>query len=77
MHFTPGSNLGDDRAPCSPGSAWATRLAGLHDCLIQDSAQTHKIIVPAPVIRAPVEEEYPLWLAATVFPVIATATPPA
>jgi len=29
VHSAPGLSLGADRAPCSPDSAWATRLAGL------------------------------------------------
>ena len=73
MHSTPGSTLGAYRAPCSPGSAWATHLAGLPDCLIRDPAQTFDFIISAPVIRALVEDEYPRWLAATVSRVKAMA----
>jgi len=77
VHSAPGLSLGADRAPCAPGSAWATRLAGLPDCLVRDPAVTYDAIISAPVIRAPVEDEYPGWLAATVSRVKALATPPA
>jgi len=65
-HSTPRPTLGADRAPCAPGSAWVTRLAGLPDCLIQDFAVNYDSIISAPVIRAPVQYEYPGWLAATI-----------
>jgi len=73
LHMTLGTTSGADRAPCSSSSAWATRLAGLPNCLVRDSAKTYKAIVSAPVIRAPVENESPLWLALTVYRFKATA----
>jgi len=76
-HSTPGPILGADRAPCSPGGAWATRFAGLPDCLMRDPALTYDSIIAAPVIRAPVEDEYSGWLAAMVARVKAMAAPPA
>jgi len=76
-HSTPGLILGADRAPCFPGSAWATRLAGLPDCLIQDTALTYDSIILAPDIRAPIEDEYSGWLAGTVSRVKVLAAPPA
>jgi len=77
VHSGPGLALGADRAPCVPGSAWAARLAGLPDCLIRDPAVRYDAIISAPVIRAPIEDEYPVWLAATVSRVKALAAPPA
>jgi len=77
VHSAPDLFLGADRAPCAPGSAWETRLAGLPDCLIRDPAVHYYSISSAPVIRAPVEDEYPGWLAATVSRVKALAAPPA
>jgi len=77
VHSAPGLALGADRAPCAPGSAWATRLAGLPDCLVRDPAVRYDAIISAPVIRAPIEDEYPWWLAATVSRVKALAAPPA
>jgi len=77
VHTAPGLILGADRAPCAPGSAWATRLAGLPDCVIRDPAVHYESIISAPVIRAPVEDEYPGWLAATENRVKALAALPA
>jgi len=77
VHSAPGLALGADRAPCAPGSAWDTRLAGLPDCLVRDPAVPYDAIISAPVIRAPIEDEYPGSLAATVSPVKALASPPA
>ena len=45
--------------------------------MIRDPAQTGDSIISAPVIRAPVEDEYPRWLAATVSRVTSTDMPPA
>jgi len=59
VHSAPGLTLGADRAPCAPGSAWATGLAGLPNCLIRDPAVRYDSIISAPVIRAPIEDEYP------------------
>jgi len=73
---TPGTTFGANRAPSYTGSAWATRLAGLPDFLIRDPTQTYDSIVSAPVIRAPVEDEYPRWLAASVSRFRAMATLP-
>jgi len=76
VHSAPSLSLGADRAPCAPGSAWATRLSGLPDCLIRDPAVRYDSIISAPVVRVP-EDEYPGWLAATVSRVKALAAPPA
>jgi len=77
MHSTPRTSLGADQAPCSPGSVWATSFAGLPDCLIRDPAQTDDSIISTPFIRAPVEDAYPRWLAATESRVKAMASLPA
>jgi len=77
VHSAPGLALGADRAPCAPGSAWATRLAGLPDCLVRDPAVRYDAIISAPVIRAPIGDEDPGWLAATVSRDKALASPPA
>jgi len=77
VHSAPGLALGADRAPCAAGSAWATRLAGLPDCLVRDPAVRYDAIISAPVIRAPIEDEYPGWLAATVSRLKALGAPPA
>jgi len=77
VHSAPGLALGADRAPCAPGSAWATHLACLPDCLFRDPAVRYDAIISAPVIRAPIEDGYPGWLSATVSRVKALAVPPA
>jgi len=77
VHSDPGLALGADRASCVPDSAWATRLAGLPDGLVRAPAVRYDSIISAPVIRAPIEDEYPVWLAATVSRVKALAAPPA
>jgi len=77
VQSAPGLALGADRAPCTPGSAWANRLAGLPDCLVRDPAVRYDAIISAPVIRAPIEDEYPVLLAATEARVKALAAPPA
>jgi len=77
VHSAPGLALDSDRTPCPPGSAWATRLAGLPDCLVRDPVVRYDAIISAPVIRAPIEDEYLGWLAATVSRVKALAAPPA
>ena len=77
VHSASGLALGADRAPFAPGSAWATRLAGLPNCLVRDPAVRYDSIISAPVIRAPIEYEYPGWLSATVSRVKALAAPPA
>jgi len=77
VHSTPGLALGADRSPCAPGSAWATRLACLRDCLVRDPAVRYDAIISAPVLRAPNEDEYPGSLAATVSRVTALAETPA
>jgi len=59
VHSVPGLILGDNHAPCAPGSAWATRLVDLPDCLIRDPAVRYESIISAPVIRAMIEDEYP------------------
>ena len=76
-HAAPVLVLGADRALCAPGSAWATLLAGLPDCLVRDPAERYDSIISAPLIRAPIEDEYPEWLSATESPVKALAAPPA
>jgi len=76
-YSAPGFALEADRAPCVPGLAWATRLAGLPDCLIRDPAVHYDSIISAPVIRAAVEDDDPGWLAATVSRGKALAAPPA
>ena len=76
-HSTPGFTLEADRAPCVPGFAWTTRLAGLPDCLIRDPSVHYDSTISAPVIRAAVEDDYPGWLATTVSRVKALAAPPA
>jgi len=58
VHSAPGLALGVDRAPGAPGRAWATRLAGLPDCWVRDPAVRYDSIILAPVIRAPIEDEY-------------------
>jgi len=45
--------------------------------LVRDPAVRYDAIISAPVIRAPFEDEYPGWLAATVSRVKALASPPA
>lgn len=77
LHNTLGTTFAADRVPCSSGSAWATRIAGLPDFLVWDPAKKYDSIISAPVIRAAVKDEYPLWLAATVSRVKAMAAPPA
>jgi len=77
VHSAPGLAFGADRAPCAPGSAWATCLAGLPDCLVREPAVRYDAIISAPVIRAPIADEYPGWLAATVSRMKALAAPPA
>ena len=59
VHSAPGLALWADRAPCAPGSAWATCLAGLPDCLVRDPPMRYDFIISAPDIRAPIEDEYP------------------
>jgi len=76
VHSAPGLARGADRAPCVPGNAWATRLAGLPDFLVRDPAVRYDAIISAPVIRAPIEDEFPVWLAATVSRLKALAAPP-
>jgi len=73
VHSAPGLALGADCAPCGPGSAWATLLAGSPVCFVQDPAVRYDFIISAPVIRAPIEDEYPVWLVATVYRVKAFA----
>ena len=77
VHSAPGLALWADRAPCAPGSAWATHLAGLPDCLVRDPAELFDSIISAPVIRAPIEDEYPAWLVSMVSRFKALAAPPA
>ena len=77
VHSAPGLTRGADRALWAPGSARKTRLAGLSDCLIRDPAMCYDSIISAPVIRAPIEDEYPGSLAATVSRVKALTAPPA
>jgi len=77
VHSAPGLALGANRAPCAPGSAWATRIAGLPDFWVRDPAVRFDSIISAPVVRAPIEDEYPGWLSATVSWVNAFAAPPA
>jgi len=77
VHSASGLALGADRAPCAPGTAWATRLAGFPDCLVRDPAVRYDSIISAPDIRAPIEDEYPGWLSVTVSRVKALAAPPA
>jgi len=77
VHSGPGLTRGADSAPCAPGSAWAPRLAGFPDCLIRNPAVRYDSIIWAPVIRAPIEDELPGWLAATVSRVKALTAPPA
>jgi len=77
VHSAPGLALGADRAPRAPGSARATRLAGLPDCLVRDPAVRYDSIISAPVIRAPTGDEYPGWWSATASRVKALAAPPA
>jgi len=77
VYSAPGLTLGADRAPCGPGSAWAIRLSGLPDFVLRDLAVHYDSIISAPVIGAPVEDEYPGWLAATMSRVTALAAPPA
>jgi len=45
--------------------------------LVRDPAVRYDAIISAPGIRAPIEDEYPVWLAATVSRVKALAAPPA
>jgi len=45
--------------------------------LVRDPAVRYDSIISAPVIRAPIEDEYPGWLSTTVSPVKALAAPPA
>jgi len=75
VQSAPGVTPEADPAPCAPGSAWATRLACLSDCLIRDPALHYDSIISAPVIRASVEDEYPGWLAATLYRVKSLAAP--
>jgi len=75
VHSAPGLALGAERAPCAPGSVWATRLVGIPDCLVRDSAVRYDSIISAPVVRTPIEDEYPGWLSATVSRVKALAAP--
>jgi len=77
VHSAPGLAFGADRTPSAPGGAWATRLAGLPDCLVRDPAVRYDSIILAPVIREPIDDEYPGWLSATVSRVKALASPPA
>ena len=77
VHAAPGLALEANLAPCAAGSAWATRLAGLPDCFVRDPAVRYVFIISAPVIRAPIGDGYPEWLAATVSRVKALAAPPA
>jgi len=77
VHSAPGLTLGADHAPCASGSAWETRLACLPDFLIRDPTVRYYSIISAPVIRAPIEDEDPGCLAATVSRVKALAAPPA
>ena len=60
VNSAPGLALGADRAPCTPGSAWATCLAGIPDCLVRHPAVRYDAIISKPVIRAPIADEYPL-----------------
>ena len=74
----PGGRVSPVRGfPPHPGSAWATRIYGFPDCLNQDLAVKYESILSASVIRAPVEDEYPGWLAATVSRVKGLAATPA
>ena len=73
----PRPTFGAERAPCAPGSASATCIYGFPDCLIRDPAVKYDSIILEPVVRAPVEDEYPGWLAATVSRFKALAAPPA
>jgi len=75
VHAAPGLALGADRAPSAPGSVWATRLAGMPDCLVRDSAVRNDSFISAPVVRTPIEDEYLGWLSATVSRVKASAAP--
>jgi len=76
-HSNPRPTFGAERAPCAPGSASATCIYGFPDCLIQDPAVEYDSIILAPVVSAPVEDEYPGWLAATVSRFKALAAPSA
>jgi len=75
VHAAPGLPLGANCAPWAPGSAWATCLAGLSDCLVRDLAVCYDSMISAPVIRAPIENEYPGRLAEMVSGVKALAAP--
>jgi len=77
VHSAPGLAIAAGGAPCAPSSAWATRLSGLPDCLVRHPAMRYDSIISAPVIRVPIEDECPGWVAATVSRVKALAAPPA
>jgi len=77
VHYAAGLDLGADRAPCAPGSACATRLAGVPDCLVRDPALRYDSIISAPGMPDTIKDEYPGWLSATVSRVRALAAPPA